>query len=88
MSDPSFVNPMNRLVFERTRDSPEVMTRMSAQFDRELSPYDVVPPPTALRWVAGAALRGNLKAIQSFLRNARHNASMKRERRERRALLA
>jgi flavin-dependent dehydrogenase len=81
MADPSYVSPLNHFVFDRARDSPEIMSRLSAQFDRELSPYDVLPPATALRWVAGATLRGRLPVLRSFLRSARHNAAMARERR-------
>jgi hypothetical protein len=72
---------LNHFVFDRARDSPEIMSRLSAQFDRELSPYDVLPPATALRWVASATLRGRLPVLRSFLRSARHNAAMARERR-------
>jgi flavin-dependent dehydrogenase len=83
----SYVNPLNRLVFERVRQSPELMDRLAAQADRELSPYDAVPPATVLRWVMGAALRGRFSVVTSFFAAAKRSGHAARLRRERVALL-
>jgi flavin-dependent dehydrogenase len=87
LADPSYVSPLNRLVYERARESPEIMARLSAQADRELSPYDVVPTGTVMRWVAGAALRGRLSVVTSLFATGKRNAVVERARAERLALL-
>jgi flavin-dependent dehydrogenase len=87
MSDPSYLNPLNQLFFEKARHSPALMARLAAQADRELSPYDVVSPGTVLGWVIGAALRGRLSVVPSFFAAARRGARAARARRERVGLL-
>jgi flavin-dependent dehydrogenase len=87
MGHPSYLNPLNRLVYERAPSSPEIMRRLAAQLDRELSPYEVIPSATVLRWVLGAALRGRLSVVPSFLAIGKRNAAVARARRERLALL-
>jgi flavin-dependent dehydrogenase len=87
MSDPGYVNPLNRLVFERAGSSPEVGARLARQVDRELSPFEVLAPSTILRWVAGAALRGRFSVVRSFLAAGKLGGAVARERRERVALL-
>src|SRR5580692_10576173 len=54
MADPSYVNPINRLVYAHASRSPELLARISAQSNREISPYAVVPLGTLLRLVGGA----------------------------------
>jgi menaquinone-9 beta-reductase len=88
MADPSYDNPLNRLVFERARASPELRGRLAAQFDREVSPYEVVSPGTVLRWVAAAALRGRLSVVPALFASGKRNAGVERARKERRALLS
>jgi flavin-dependent dehydrogenase len=88
MADPSYVNPLNQLVFARARRSPELLARASAQADREISPYAVVPVGTVLRIVAGAVLRGSLSVVPAFLAAGKRGARAARARRERVEALA
>jgi flavin-dependent dehydrogenase len=87
MSDPGYNNPLNRLVYAEAAKSPLIKRRMAAQADRELSPYAVVPTGMILRWVAGAAVRGNLGVVRSFLDAGKRNTATEKERRARVALL-
>jgi flavin-dependent dehydrogenase len=87
MGDPGYVNALNRLVYERARESPEVIRRMARQADREISPFAVLPTTTLLRWVAGATLRGDLPVLSSFLTTGKRSVGFQRLRREREALL-
>ena len=87
MADPGYVNPLNRLVFERAMASPEILRRLGAQTDRELSPYDVVPPGTVMRWVVAAALRGRLSVVPALFAAGERNAKVRRSRQARLALL-
>ncbi len=87
MGDPSYLSPLNRLVYERARTAPEILRRIAAQADRELSPYDVVPARTVTRWVIGAALRGRLSVVGSLFATGKRNAVAARAREERLALL-
>jgi flavin-dependent dehydrogenase len=87
LADPGYVSPLNRLVYERARKSPAVLARLSAQADREISPYEVVPRGTVMRWVLGAALRGRLSVVPSLFATGRRNARVERARQKRRALV-
>jgi len=87
MGAPSYLNPLNQLFFEKARHSPAVMARLAAQADREISPYDVVPPGTVLGWVLGAVLRGRFSVVPSFFAVAKRGARARRAREERAALL-
>jgi flavin-dependent dehydrogenase len=87
LSDPNYVSPLNRLVYERAPASPKMMQRFAAQADRQLSPYEVLPTRTMLQWVLGASLRGRLSVIPSFLAAGKRNAGIERARKERLALL-
>jgi flavin-dependent dehydrogenase len=87
LADPRYFSPLNRLVHQRAPSSPQVMARLSAQVDRELSPFEVLTPRIALRWVAGAALRGNLGVVRDFFAIGKQNAQVQRARAERVALL-
>jgi hypothetical protein len=87
MADPSYVNPLNRLVYSMVGRSPELVERLSAQLDRELSPYEVVPMGMLLRAMAGAMFRGNFSVVPAFFAAGKRGAGVDRDRRERRALL-
>ncbi len=87
MADPSYAGPLNRVVYERAPGSPEVMQRLAAQADREVSPYDVIPPGTVIRWAAGAVLRGRLSVVPDFFAAGKRGARARRQRNERLALL-
>ena len=87
MADPSYTNPLNRLVYEQAAKSPLIKRRMAAQADRELSPFAVVPMGHLLRWVGGAAVRGNLGVVKSFLETGKRNTATEKEHRARVALL-
>jgi hypothetical protein len=81
------VNPLNRILFERAGRSPELLARLAAQVDREMSPYRVVPASTVLRWVLAAVMRGNLSVVPAFLAAGKRGARAASARRERVALL-
>ena len=87
MADASYSNPLNRLVYEQAAKDPLIKRRLAAQADRELSPYAVVPVGHLLRWVGGAAMRGNLGVVKSFLETGKRNTATEKERRARVALL-
>src|SRR5262249_46367871 len=87
MGDPNYVNPLNRLVYERAPRSPEIMQRFAAQMDRELSPFEAVPTGAVLRWVLGAVLRGRLSIVPSFLAIGKRNGAVAKARGKGLALL-
>ncbi|HEY5146344.1 MAG TPA: NAD(P)/FAD-dependent oxidoreductase [Polyangiaceae bacterium] len=87
LADPGYLSPLNRLVYEKARTSPAILRRLSAQADREISPYEVVPRGTVMRWVVGAVLRGKLSVVPSLLAAGKRNAAVEQARAERLALL-
>jgi flavin-dependent dehydrogenase len=87
MGSPGYMNPFNRLVYERVRRSPALGDRLAAIVDREVSPYAAVPSRNVLGWVAGAALRGKISVVRGFLSSGKRGKQVERDRRERVALL-
>jgi menaquinone-9 beta-reductase len=75
------------LAFDRGGGDPRFQQRLARVMDHALSPYDVFPGPTILRWVAGAALRGRVRVVPEFVRMARRQVEVNRELARRRALL-
>ncbi len=86
MADPSYVNPLNQLVYAHARRTPELLARIAAQANREISPYAVVPVGTVLRLVGRALLRGNLAAVPAFFAAGKRGARAEKDRRERESL--
>jgi flavin-dependent dehydrogenase len=82
MSDPGYLSPLNRVIYAQARSSPAILARLAAQADREISPYEVVPTPTVLRWALRAALRGKLSAVSSLLTAGKRRSVIDRARRE------
>jgi flavin-dependent dehydrogenase len=88
MGGVDYLNPLNRLVYERARTSAEVVARLGMQADREISPYAVVPTGTIVRWVVGATLRGRLSVVPSFFAAGRRGVAVKQVSDQRLALIA
>jgi flavin-dependent dehydrogenase len=87
MADPTYVNPLNKVVYALAARSPEIMARLQAQARREISPYAVVPMAALLRAMAGAMLRGNFGVLPAFFAAGQRGAKAQRDRRERVELL-
>ena len=88
MADPSYVNPLNQVVYALAARTPELLARLQAQARREISPYEVVPMATLLRGMAGAMLRGNFGVVPAFFAAGKRGAKAASARRERVELLA
>jgi hypothetical protein len=61
--------------------------RFTEIIDGRLSPYDLIPPGTAARWVAAAALRGDGKVFGPLVDTAKRRAGARREMKRLRRLL-
>jgi flavin-dependent dehydrogenase len=66
MGDPAYVNTLNERIYRSASRSPELLARVSAQADRELSPFEVIPFGTVLRAVTGGVLTGDLSVVRAF----------------------
>lgn len=66
MGSEEYNNPVTRMLFKRTQNSPTMMKRMYDVIDRELRPQDMLKPSTALRWILAETFGGNF-AIWSVL---------------------
>jgi menaquinone-9 beta-reductase len=82
-----YANPFTELVYQRANAAPEIKQRMRAVFDRELSPYDMIPAGSVVTWTLGALLRGRFEILPHFIRGARRRAALDREMALRRELL-
>jgi hypothetical protein len=82
------VTALERLVAARVGDSSATARRFGAVVDGRLSPYELAPPATVLRWVVAAALRGDPTAIRPFGSAIADAAGARLELGRRRRLLA
>jgi 2-polyprenyl-6-methoxyphenol hydroxylase-like FAD-dependent oxidoreductase len=73
------VDALQRLVATRMPSATHLHDRFTDIIDGRLSPYDLIPPGTAARWVAAAALRGDGKVFGPLLDTARRRAGARRE---------
>jgi menaquinone-9 beta-reductase len=78
MADPAYVNPLNQTIYGLAGRSPELMARLGAQLDREISPFETVPVGTVLRAVLGAVLRGRFGVLPPFFAAGKRNAEIQR----------
>jgi hypothetical protein len=67
--------------FETRNQSPELRTRLARVAEHTLSPYDVFPAATVLRWTLGAAIKGSPGLLLEFLTMGKRGALVARERR-------
>jgi 2-polyprenyl-6-methoxyphenol hydroxylase-like FAD-dependent oxidoreductase len=59
MGSEEYNNPVTRMLFERTQNSPAMMRRMFKVMERAIRPQDMLKPLTALRWILGETFAGN-----------------------------
>jgi menaquinone-9 beta-reductase len=88
MGEPAYVNALNERLYRKASRSPELRARMAQQAIRELSPYDVVGPATAIGVMLGGVLTGNLSALPALLAAGKQGADVKRAKRDCAAALA
>jgi len=75
-------------VFSHFESHPELKQRFIDLLERKLSPFDLVPAPRMLGWVAGAVARGRWRILPELVATTRRAVAMKRELRGRSRLLA
>jgi len=73
------VNGLERLVGERASHVRGLHARLGAVIDGRLSPYALIPAPTALRWATAALVRGHLEPVHELARTARRRAHARRQ---------
>jgi flavin-dependent dehydrogenase len=78
MGEPGYVNALNERLYRKASRTPELRARMSAQANRELSPYEVVSPGTALGAMVGGVLTGKLSVLPALFAAGKHGAEVKR----------
>lgn len=88
LGDPDAPGALNRAVFRGVAGSAELRERFASTFARTVSPYELLSPLTALRFVLLAALRGEPAAFAQFLKRGQRVQHVMRDLAERRQLLA
>jgi flavin-dependent dehydrogenase len=78
---PQPVDALQRLVATRLANDPKLTTRLGRVIDGQLSPYDLIPTGSAMRWVAASMLRGDPRPLPPLLGVGRERARAARERR-------
>ena len=67
--------------------SPDLHPRFGEIVDGRLSPYDLIPVGTAVRWAAGAAFKGDAEVFAPLFEVARRRARARREKKGLKRLL-
>ena len=80
-------NPLNEMILRHIGSKPEFLPRLERVVERELSPYELVPPWQAFAWTAAALLRAKKRVFGSFLNGGKRSAQVARELSARSALL-
>jgi flavin-dependent dehydrogenase len=88
MGDPAYVNTLNQRVYRLASRSPDLLARVSAQADRELSPFEAIPIGTVLRAVAGGLVTGDFSVVRTFFAAGKRGAEMDKVRKARASDLA
>jgi flavin-dependent dehydrogenase len=84
---PQPVDALQRLVGTRLAHEPQLTDRLGQVIDGQLSPYDLIPTASAVRWVATAMLHGDPRPVPPLLGVARRRARAARERRRNQRVL-
>jgi flavin-dependent dehydrogenase len=82
------VDALRRLTAERISATAALHSRLGKIVDGELSPFDLVPPSRALRWLMSSIAHKNLRPLPPFAAAASRRASARHELRRRRRQLA
>lgn len=81
------VNPLERLSAQRMASAPHLQGRLGEIIDGHRSPFDLVPPTHAARWVATSLIRGDAGPMRPLVAALGERVTARRElRRRQRAL--
>jgi menaquinone-9 beta-reductase len=81
-------NPFTRWVIGRSGKTPAVLDRVRRTLDRELTPDQIAPMSTMMRWMAAALLRGRFDVLAGFMETGKRFGADAKELAARKALLA
>jgi flavin-dependent dehydrogenase len=82
LGDPSFINPLNELVFERAKTRPELAERLALSADRVIAPQATFPVRAVIGWTLGALLRGRFSVLPLFFATGKANGKVAKLRAE------
>jgi flavin-dependent dehydrogenase len=80
--DPSYINPLNALVYERAKERPDIVENLALSVDRKIAPQAAVPVRDVFRWTLGALLRGRFSVVPPFLAAGKRNGQVAKLRAE------
>ena len=76
LGDPSYINPLNAIVFERAATRPDIAARIAQSVDRVIAPQAAIPVRDVIRWTFGAVLRGRLSVLPPFFASGKRNGQV------------
>jgi len=76
LGDPSYINPLNALVFERAKTRPEIAERLALSVDRVIAPQAAIPVRDVIGWTLGALLRGRFSVLPPFFASGKRNGQV------------
>lgn len=81
-------NAFTRWVIGRTGKTKAVLDRVRRSLERELTPDQIVPMRTMLRWMGAALMRGRFDVLRGFMDTGKRFSAEAKELAARKALLA
>ncbi|CAN5843017.1 hypothetical protein BH11MYX3_BH11MYX3_34830 [soil metagenome] len=86
LGEVNYNNPLNQLVFAKSKGSPALRQRFIEVIERQRSPYDAFTVGEILRWTFGAMLRGRFSHLKPFFRAGKVAGFVKKELQQRQRL--
>lgn len=86
LGEVNYNNPLNQLVFAKSKDSAALKQRFIEVIERQRSPYQAFTVGEILRWTIGAMLRGRFNHLKPFFRAGKVAGFVKKELQERQRL--
>ncbi len=86
LGEVDYNNPLNQLVFAKSKDSAVLKQRFIEVIERQRSPYDAFTVGEILRWTFGAMLRGRFGHLKPFFRAGKVAGFVKKELQQRQRL--
>jgi menaquinone-9 beta-reductase len=79
MGTPGYNNALNRVVFARLRDDPELQARLAAVHERRLSPFALLKLGEVLSMTFGQIVRGRFGVVKPFLAAGKNGQEIAKE---------
>jgi flavin-dependent dehydrogenase len=82
MGNAGYINPLNERIYRKAMRTPDLIKRLQAQQERELSPFEVVSPRMAVAATLSGLLSGQTAIVPAFLAAAKRGGKVQQLRKQ------